>query len=125
MCFNFSFEDSFSFDSLSWPPAGTAPDWLRAFVCYGWHSQGEFFTLYPLSVYNNVLLAGERLVAIAFQFSAVELGQIRYRLALLFCTALCPLKLQIFFIKLETIINLGKRSYESVTLVKQVGSGSV
>ena len=33
-CFIMYFVDSFTFDSLSWPPAGTAPDWLRAAVCF-------------------------------------------------------------------------------------------
>lgn len=74
----------FTFDSLSWPAAGTAPDWLRASICFGWHSQGEFFVLYPLSVYNNVLLAAERLVAIAYPFYASLMARKRVRFAILF-----------------------------------------
>ena len=53
--------------------------------CYGWHSQGEFFTLLPMSVNNNVLLAGERLVAIVFPFRAAQFGRTRYRLIILIC----------------------------------------
>lgn len=98
---------SYTYDSLAWPPLESTPYWVVGLVyenkpclprtsvcfertasicrCYGWHSQGEFFTLLPMSVNNNVLLAGERFVAIAFPFRAKQFGRTRYRLIILFC----------------------------------------
>lgn len=67
-------------------------------MCYGWHSHGEFFTLLPMSVNNNVLLAGERLVAIAFPFRAAQFGRTRYRLIILLC------ELSAFYTLLECLL---------------------
>lgn len=76
----------YTFDDLTWPYAGTVPEWVRAAVCFVWHSQAPFFSIYPLSVFNNVLLAGERLVAIMFPFRAAQMARTRYRVAILLGT---------------------------------------
>lgn len=47
------------------------------------HSQGPFWAIYPLSVYNNVMLETERLIDIAFPFRAAQLVRKRYRMNVL------------------------------------------
>ena len=43
----------------------------------GWHSQAPFFIIYPLSVYNHILLATERLVAIRWPFRVAQLARVQ------------------------------------------------
>lgn len=69
-----------NWNQLSWLPSG-AP-WLAAFVCYVWHSQTVFWMLYELSVYNHVILAGERCVAVLWPLRADRLNDIVYRVCL-------------------------------------------
>ena len=65
------FSTSFSFDSLTWPD-NTVSEWIRIVVCFGWHSQGLYYTLYTCSIYNNVLFSCERFVAIVFPFKLLQ-----------------------------------------------------
>ena len=87
------FSASYSFDSMSWPD-DTVPEWVRAVVCYGWHSQGIYYVLYTCSIYNNVLFSGERLVAIVFPFKLLQFTSNRYRVTLF--VGRVPSALQIF-----------------------------
>lgn len=72
------------FDQLNWPAFGSAPDALLLFICYAWHSQFIAWSLYSCSVYNNVLIAAERMIAIVFPFHVKRLSQIRFRVVLFF-----------------------------------------
>lgn len=68
----------YNFDSPSWvPAAGVWPEWARTALCLGWHSQAPFFIVYPLSVYNHILLASERLVAIRWPFRVAQLARVQ------------------------------------------------
>lgn len=66
-----------NYDQLNWLPAD-AP-LLAALVCYVWHSQTVFWILYELSIYNHVILAFERLVAIVWPLRAERLNGADYR----------------------------------------------